>query len=34
MSKGLVKENPKQINKDLLIKSVLLQKYIRKEWSK
>jgi PKHD-type hydroxylase len=34
MSKSLVKEDAKEINKNLLIKSVLLQKYIRKEWSK
>jgi hypothetical protein len=34
MSKSLVKEDAKEINKNLLIKSVVLQKYIRKEWSK
>ena len=34
MSKSLVKEDAKEINKNLLIKSVLLQKYIRREWSK
>ena len=34
ISKGLVTDNSSPSNKDLLIKSVLLQKYIRKEWSK
>ena len=34
MSKNLVKKDSEDINKNLLIKSVLLQKYIRREWSK
>ena len=34
ISKGLVTDNSSPSNKDLLIKSVLLQKYIRREWSK
>ena len=34
IGKSLVKDTPDQSKKDLLIKSVLLQKYIRREWSK
>ena len=34
IGKALVKDAPDQSKKDLLIKSVLVQKYMRREWSK